>query len=466
MSRNALDIAKQALALWRGNYGNESLDQQCQRFDGYYWQWAYQGNENIRTYGTATAAARASEMFTHDINDASISPGDLVYWDWGTDGHVGTVIGRQNGRTLVTHTSSRGDTVLSLTNNVKVSHADSIPLTFIGVSHTNGSNARRTGLTAWPAAEFRPHERQVTAGGPANRRAEPTTKSATVGEGIPGGDTGEFDGWIRGESVSGNNVWFRGLFSGDWFWSGSLTDPSTKGLKDLNSAPAPTPDPNPTPDPDPEPAYTPALVTPTAQDFPAWIRYEEVIDPDATEQTNKEDYKHYGRAYDPIESHAHWWDDPEKNPTHDGVVDYLKRTNNLSANYVTSEGRVTLMVPLNRLAYTTGSRNPYGWKTENDPALTDGGYLVMGFLHYLVEKLNPKLSGEQIRLHSEFTSTSCSKIDVARVRDIATRFKTGALDPSTGKPTSDPVEPEPTPGGLAELIQLAITFLKRILGIK
>ncbi len=153
MSRNALDVAKQALALWRANYGNESLDQQCQRYDGYYWQWAYQGNENIRTYGTATAAARASEMFTYDINHASIAPGDLVYWDWGTDGHVGTVIGRQNGRTIVTHTSSKGDTLLDLGNHVKVSHADSIGLTFRGVAHTNGANSQRTGLTGWSPNE-------------------------------------------------------------------------------------------------------------------------------------------------------------------------------------------------------------------------------------------------------------------------------------------------------------------------
>ena len=64
MARNALDVAKDALAKWRANYGNASLDQQCQRYDGYYWQWAYQGNENIRTYPTATAAGNAASFYT------------------------------------------------------------------------------------------------------------------------------------------------------------------------------------------------------------------------------------------------------------------------------------------------------------------------------------------------------------------------------------------------------------------
>ena len=48
---NALDIAKKAVALWRSVHGTESLYLQCQRFSGYYEQWAYyQGNETgIRT---------------------------------------------------------------------------------------------------------------------------------------------------------------------------------------------------------------------------------------------------------------------------------------------------------------------------------------------------------------------------------------------------------------------------------
>ena len=152
MSRSAYDVGREALRLWRSVHGNASLNQQCQRFDGYYWQWAYQGNENITAYGTATAAANASSIYTSNINDPNAQPGDLWYWWWASDGHVATVLGHDAaGRVLVTHTSSSGDVVEQWTNNVRISHADTIPLKFRGGSHTDGANARRTGLAAWPA---------------------------------------------------------------------------------------------------------------------------------------------------------------------------------------------------------------------------------------------------------------------------------------------------------------------------
>lgn len=147
MARNALDVARDAVAKWRTIHGNESLYNQCQRYDGYYWQWAWAGSEHgIVTYSSAAAAANASAMYTTDVNAAGVGPGNLIYWDWGQYGHVGTVIGRDGGRTLCTHTATRGDTVMSLGNHVKVSHADSLGFPVRGVSPTNGKNRPRTGM--------------------------------------------------------------------------------------------------------------------------------------------------------------------------------------------------------------------------------------------------------------------------------------------------------------------------------
>jgi len=43
-------------------------------------------------------------------------------------------------------------------------------------------------------------------------------------------------GWIHGESVEGNDLWYQGT-SGNWFWSGGFQEPHNgKGLKDLNVA--------------------------------------------------------------------------------------------------------------------------------------------------------------------------------------------------------------------------------------
>lgn len=153
MNRSGLEVAQQALALFRQVNGNESLSLQCQRFDGYYWQWAWSGTERgISIYPTAQKAADASTMFTNDVNDPRVRVGDNVFWAYGTEGHVATVIGRSaTGRVLVTHTGARGqDVVLALGQSVVVSHADTIGRTVLGVSRANGENAPRTGLTAWP----------------------------------------------------------------------------------------------------------------------------------------------------------------------------------------------------------------------------------------------------------------------------------------------------------------------------
>lgn len=90
-------------------------------------------------------------------------------------------------------------------------------------------------------ATLAPTQRQVKPTGPeVLRRAEPTSKSADLEPDLQPGEVGNFDGWIHGELVNGNSVWFRGI-SGNWFWSGGFTDTGTHDLTDLNpKAPANT----------------------------------------------------------------------------------------------------------------------------------------------------------------------------------------------------------------------------------
>jgi hypothetical protein len=212
-------------------------------------------------------------------------------------------------------------------------------------------------------------------------------------------------------------------------------------------------DPTPPSVPDDEAAATPNLISPTAADFPSWIRFNVVLDSDGQGANhNKIAAEYYGKPYNPVESHVHWWGEPGKGGSHDGNVSYISNTKDLSVNFVVSAGRVTLMVPLNKLALTTGARNPFAWKSENDPTITDLsqdelGYRTMGYLHYIVEKLNPGLLNEPIRHHKEFYSTSCSQLDKAKVRDYAEKFRTRKLDSATGKPpvidVPDIPDPEP-----------------------
>lgn len=95
------------------------------------------------------------------------------------------------------------------------------------------------GLRVVKPAALEPTQRQAHSSAPVKRREKPTTKSKDLGDWIQPGEVGNFNGWINGEVVNGNGVWFRGI-SGHWFWSGGFTSQSKSGLKDLNPAPAPT----------------------------------------------------------------------------------------------------------------------------------------------------------------------------------------------------------------------------------
>lgn len=89
-------------------------------------------------------------------------------------------------------------------------------------------------------------QRTVLASDVVKRRSQPSSKSAEAGDPLPAGTVGNFDGWVRGENVAGNDVWFRGI-SGNWFWSGGFVGgANTAGLPDLNAA-TPTPPVTPTP---------------------------------------------------------------------------------------------------------------------------------------------------------------------------------------------------------------------------
>ncbi len=246
-------------------------------------------------------------------------------------------------------------------------------------------------------------------------------------------------------------------------WDAAWTAPVTPG-PDGPSEPTPEVPAVPAPVEPSEAAATPDLVTPTAADFPLWIRFNSVFDPEALKpDLNAKAEVYYQKPYFPIESHTHWWGEPNNAGTHDGNVELLRSKDDLGAQFVTSAGRVTLMIPLNKIALTTGQRNPFAWKTENDPALTELGYKTLAYVHYIVEKLNPRLKDEPIRLHKEFYATQCSMIDVAKVRLYANQFASGVRDTATGEltvvttppppvpdplpdPTPDPTpEPEPTP---------------------
>jgi hypothetical protein len=191
-------------------------------------------------------------------------------------------------------------------------------------------------------------------------------------------------------------------------------------------------------------------------DIPSWISYDVNNDNEQVGETeeswNSSLYAFYNSKfgqtyqYDPIEVHAHWWGDPSTSPSHGEIVNYIDNKDALTVNFVVSANRVTNMMPLSWMATTTGYRNPWAWKMEIDPRLSDEVYKTVGALMYVVELKNPRLASEPIRLHKEFYATGCSDIDVTYLRSWVNRFATGEYDITTGQPTPvAPPAPEPPP---------------------
>lgn len=76
----------------------------------------------------------------------------------------------------------------------------------------------------------------------ANQRVGSSTQSASVHV-LESGFKFTAKGYVIGEKVSGNPIWFVGKNSNQFIWSGATTDPSTRGLnqivqKDTNIKPA------------------------------------------------------------------------------------------------------------------------------------------------------------------------------------------------------------------------------------
>ena len=132
------------------------------------------------------------------------------------------------------------------------------------------------------SAALQPTQRRVLSSAPANGRSDPSTANAAT-QSLPPGTVANMDGWVHGQDVSGNDMWFHGAISGDWFWSGGFdggADPTN--LTDLN-APTMTPTQryaatavNGRAEPNTSSAILTVLAAGTAGEFDGWINGQSV----------------------------------------------------------------------------------------------------------------------------------------------------------------------------------------------
>lgn len=104
----------------------------------------------------------------------------------------------------------------------------------------NPHNGLVNGFSA-AAATVAGHQRISSA--PVNQRTA-ANRSASAVKTFPAETILDFKGYVRGEDVDGNSIWYVGAYSDTYFWSGGFTDSSTNGLADLTPAPVAAPAPS------------------------------------------------------------------------------------------------------------------------------------------------------------------------------------------------------------------------------
>lgn len=135
------------------------------------------------------------------------------------DGHIG----------IVTSVNSNG------TFNTMEQNAE----TWRYVGRYTRTNSKSQGILGFlvpknnPAeAKLKKNQRRI-GNKPVNQRKSPNTGGKINGTSLQPGRVLSIQGWVKGEAVSGNNIWYK-LSNGNWAWSGGFTSKSTSGLTDLN----------------------------------------------------------------------------------------------------------------------------------------------------------------------------------------------------------------------------------------
>jgi hypothetical protein len=98
-----------------------------------------------------------------------------------------------------------------------------------------------------PAPAPAPVTGRTTGADGVNFRKAPNTSAELIDTLKPNSPYPSFTVYTKGESIEGNDIWFKGTVRGGYSWSGAFTDKSTKGLTYEAPPAAPAPAPAPVP---------------------------------------------------------------------------------------------------------------------------------------------------------------------------------------------------------------------------
>lgn len=209
---------------------------------------------------------------------------------------------------------------------------------------------------------------------------------------LDAGATVDFKGYVTGESVDGNNIWFVGRYTGGYTWSGAYTDTGTHDLPNL-SAPPDTPT-VPTSPAQPEVPDTPYTFT-KAFDFVTNVipaaqgnfAYKDI--PPSPEGIVIHDFGTAG--VDTYQS---------------AVNQFTKKGSEVSIHFLFSQNKIVQMVDLADRAYhaKTGNSN---WGFEIDPAYKNDPVQIANVRKTIAALQNLKQKKLTLHKHPEYVQTKC-----------------------------------------------------------
>lgn len=282
-------------------------------------------------------------------------------------------------------------------------------------------------------------------------RKEPNTSSellitSVITDGIvDGGQIANLVGYVNGQNVDGNDVWFKGT-GGGYMWSGAFEDPSTDGLPRFTYAPETPPVTPPEPTPVPY-TFVPDLACVTTVKPAALGNFQYGNFPQKPEKAVIHDFGTLGK--DTFAGTLAWFTNPKSET---------------SAHFVVSGKNIVQMVSLNDRAYHAGPKGNGFVGIETDPAQDQD---TINSTRTILEQLKAKY-GYQLALikHSEIMATSCGDdVNLAKY-DISPTIAPES-PPESPQPPVTPPEPEkpvtPPENGSETLLDVVKRLISKLI---
>ena len=418
-----------------GNYG-------VQCFDAFNYYVQFITGQNPYSLGYGVPGAKdifdvPSTLFTKIENNPSDpnqipQAGDIMIYNIGTWGHVDMVLSA-DGNGVTTIGQNKGG------NNEPMQIVTRDWKSVVGVWKLRGWLSFN-GFSSNSSTPANSNQRVVGVNG-VNYRERPTT-SANIIEEFVSGDILDLKGFVHGENVSGNDLWFVGAYRNGYLWSGAFTNTSTAGLPDITPVTVPAP---PTPPPTPTYNFVKDLACVT-----------EVI----PAGTNNFEYGNFPAK--PAKAVIHDFG-TKGTDTYQSVVNTIKNNGSrvVSAHFVVSGKKITQMVSLSDRAYHAGPNGNGFVGIETDPAQDPD---TIASARTLLKELKAHY-GYQLPLvkHSEIMTTACGD-DV----NLANYDLTPVEPPKPVDPPVTPPEPEkpvePPVNGSQTILESLFDILNKILG--